>query len=381
MALKITDHQARFLRMSSQRLLHDDSPPSQNGAQVVKEVVGIQAQEQGAAFLSIQARNPALRAGALEHEFLVERTMIRSWFMRGTLHMVATEDVEWLLPLLSPFFIQQNQRRYKELGLDESSLILGVKIIRETLASHGPMTRQELAPYLTGKGINTQGQALIYLINRAALEGVLCLGPEVEGKQAYVLWDDWVGQDLKNFGKGGLGQFVERYLGCYGPASPPDFAAWSGLPLGRVRETWIHLEDRLIEIEFSGGYGFILSEQAPLLEEPYPDWLGVQLLPKFDTFLLGYKQRGLFIAPEHATRVNAGGGILRAVLLVNGSVQGTWKMVSKGKGVIVQVDPFTRLSPAARESLEVKVEGIGQFLGLEAALELVQLGVNNPAFS
>jgi hypothetical protein len=78
----------------------------------------------------------------------------------------------------------------------------------------------------------------------------------------------------------------------------------------------------------------------------------------------------LFIAPGHARRVNAGGGILKPVLLVNGSVQGTWKMVSKGKGVIVQVDPFTRLSPADREALAVKVEGIGQFLGLEAALEL-----------
>jgi hypothetical protein len=113
MALKITDHQARFLRMSSQRLMRDGSPPSHNGAQVVKEVVGIQAQEQGAAFLSIQARNPALKAGALEHEFLVERSMIRSWFMRGTLHLVATEDVEWLLPLLSPFFINRTSAGIK----------------------------------------------------------------------------------------------------------------------------------------------------------------------------------------------------------------------------------------------------------------------------
>jgi hypothetical protein len=370
MTLQITDHHARFLRMSTQRLLHDGTPTSKNGAQVVKEVVGIQAQEQGAAFLSIHARHPALRAGVLEHELLVERSLIRSWFMRGTLHLVATEDVEWLMPLLSPFFIKQNQRRYKELGLDESALTLGLKIIHETLASHAPMTRQELAPYLTGKGINTQGQALIYLINRAALEGVLCLGPEIEGKQAYVLWDDWVGQELKSIGKDGLGLLVERYLGSYGPASPPDFSAWSGLPLGMVRETWVRLEDRLIEIEFPGGNGFILSEQAPVLDEPYPDWLGVQLLPKFDTFLLGYKQRGLFIAPGHARRVNAGGGILKAVLLVNGSVQGTWKIISKGKAVIVQVDPFTRLSPADREALDVRVEGIGQFLGLEAALEL-----------
>jgi hypothetical protein len=370
MVLKITDHQARFLRMSSQRLLHDGSPPSKIGAQVVKKVVGIQAQEQGAAFLSIHARNPSLKAGALEHELLVERSLIRSWFMRGTLHLVATEDVGWLLPLLSPFLIKQNLRRYKELGLDESALALGVKIIRETLASHGPMTRQELAPYLAGKGLNTQGQALIYVINRAALDGVLCLGPEIEGKQAYVLWDDWVVQDLKNTGKDRLGLLVERYLASYGPAGPQDFAAWSGLPLGRVREGWIHLGDRLIEIEFPGGNGFILSEQAPIVEEPHPDWLGVQLLPKFDTFLLGYKQRGLSIAPKHARRVNAGGGILKPVLLVNGSVQGTWKMVSQGKGVLVQVDPFTRLFPADREALGVKVEGIGQFLGLEAALEL-----------
>jgi hypothetical protein len=369
MVFKISDLNARYLRMSAQGLMNLGAAPSLPANQVVKSVVGIQAQEQGAAFLSIHSRGPGLKITGVKKELLQERSIVQSWLMRGTLHLLATDDMDWLLPLLAPIFIKKNLRRYKELGLDEASIHRGVQIIREQLASHRPMTRHELAHGLLRQAVNTRGQALIYLINRAAWEGVLCLGPRIGGNQTYAYLPDWIGRSLRDGNEMAHGLLAERYLAAYAPAGPKDFGSWSGLPSNMVREAWAQLNDNLIEVEFPGGRSFILSDQASTLEDPVPDSLGVQLLPRFDTFLLGYADRNFFVADEHLRRVNAGGGILRPVLLVEGRVQGIWYLTHQKSGVKVQVETFNKLSGPQHELLLEEVESIGRFLNVEAVLQ------------
>jgi hypothetical protein len=370
MAFKISDHHARYMRMSAQRLTCDATAPSITGMQVVKEVLGVQAQEEGAAYLSIHSRSSGLSAAGVKNELLIERSMVRSWFMRGTLHLVATEDIDWLLPLLAPTFVQGNRRRYEELGLNESALQKGVGVIKDALSAHGPMTRHELAPHLMRQGVNTEGQALIYLINRAAWEGVLCLGSQVEGRQAYVLLSDWIGRDLNDQSRGGYGLLAERFLNAYAPASQKDFASWSGLPGSKVKEAWAQLEGKLIELEYPGGNGYILSNQAALVDKPAPEFLGVFLLPKFDTYLLGYEDRKLALSPEHVKRVNAGGGILRPILLVNGFVQGIWKINQRRNSIVVEVDLFNELSLTELQLVDEQVKMIGQFFEKDAGIYL-----------
>jgi hypothetical protein len=353
--------------MTAQNLLTTRS--SIKGTQVVQEILGIQAQEDRAAYLSIHSRSIGLDESSVKNELLSERTIIRSWFMRGTLHLVARQDLDWLLPLLAPIFISKNRRRYVELGLDENSIQKGVKIIQEALAAQGSMTRHELAPYLLRQGVSITGQALIYLINRAAWEGVLCLGPEIDGKQAYVLLADWIGRDLDNQLEGDYVRLVERFLNAYGPAGLKDFSAWSGLPISIAQAAWKQLEHKLIEMEYPSGSGYILPEQAEMFEEPAPESLGVCLLPKFDTYLLGYDDRDLMLPSEYTKRVNAGGGILRPVLLVNGCVQGIWKIIRTRNGILIQVEAFTELSPMDIQLLDMQVMSIEQFLEVHAELQ------------
>jgi hypothetical protein len=370
MGFKISDHQARYLRMSAQGIFDNHPGPLTQAATVVKNVVGVQAQDDGAAFLSIHARSSGLKATTVEKELFQERSMVRSWFMRGTLHLIATHDLDWLLPLLAPVFIKKNLRRYAQLGLDEAAIHRGVQRIREQLASCGPLTRHELASGIVQQGVNIAGQALFYLINRAAWEGVLCLGPMVGGKQTYALLCDWIGREL-TIGLESAGELlVKRYLAAYGPASLKDFVSWSGLPTSLVKETWVQLQDRLIEVEFPRGGGFILADQADGLDELSPDSLGVHLLPMYDTFLLGYADREFYVAGEYLKKVNAGGGILRPVLLVDGHVQGIWGIKHDVNGVIVQVEPFKQLSASHIKSLDAEVDGIGRFLDVEARLQI-----------
>jgi hypothetical protein len=371
MAYQISDQQARYLRLSAQRLVQDEVTDSSGGTEVVIRMVGIQAQEEGAAYLSIHSRSvTTTTADLISHALLNERSLIRSWFMRGTLHLVARDDLDWLLGLLAPMFIKKNQRRYEELGLEEASLSLGVRIIDQLLTSKGPMTRYDLAPHLARQGVNTEGQALIYLINRAAWEGILCLVPNIGGKQAYVSLRDWIGRDLVEGPQGGVAALAERYLAAYGPAGVSDFAAWSGLSMKLAKKAWKELDNRLVELEYPGGGGVILSEKAVGLEKTSNKPLGVRLLPKFDTFLLGYDDRSLFVSVEHLKRINAGGGILRPILLVNGRVRGTWRLIQNERGLKIDLEPFSELSSSELYWLGVEIESLAGFLETDVEYQL-----------
>ena len=113
-------------------------------AQVVKEVCGIQAQDASAATLAVRPRSVGLLVSDVEQARVHDRTIIRTWGPRGTLHLLASDDIGWLLPLFGPVFVAGDRRRREELGLSEDICVRGMRIIRNVLANQGPMTRAEL---------------------------------------------------------------------------------------------------------------------------------------------------------------------------------------------------------------------------------------------
>src|SRR6266704_3391087 len=194
MAISLSDDQVRLLRMRAQRLTLQ-SAGATSVAQAVKELCGIQAQDALAATLAVRARSTGLVAADVERARVQERTVVRTWGQRGTLHLLATEDLGWLLPLLGPVFVAPGRRRRAELGLDEDTCARGIHIIRNVLANQGPLTRAELVEQLAAHGLRLEGQARPYLLQRAALEGIICLGPDRVAEPTYVLLSEWVGQE------------------------------------------------------------------------------------------------------------------------------------------------------------------------------------------
>jgi len=153
----------------------------------VKQVCGIQAQDAPAATLAVRVRSAELVVADVEQARVQDRTIIRTWGPRGTLHLLATDDIGWLLPLLGPVFVAGDRRRREELGLDEDVCARGIHIIRNVLANQGPLTRAELFEQLANQGIYLEGQARPHLLGRAALEGLICLGPDRGTDPTYVL--------------------------------------------------------------------------------------------------------------------------------------------------------------------------------------------------
>jgi hypothetical protein len=282
----------------------------------VRETAGIQAQEPLAAMLSIRVRSRGLTRSDVERALVEERSIVRLWAMRGTIHLVPSEDAAWLVDLLGPLAMTGSRRRLEQLGVPEADRERALALMREVLAERGPLTRAELMEPLATAGITTEGQAAAHLPMLAALHGDVCFGPPRDGKQTYVLRDDWLGADLPRLPReGALRELMRRYVRAFGPAEPEDFAAWSGLPLRDARASWR------------------AGRRRRSVEPGPPD---VRLLPAFDTYLLGYRTREFCVPAQHARKVWPGGGIVRPAVIRNGHAAGTWRRTGRA----IEIEPF-----------------------------------------
>ena len=269
-------------------------------------------------------------------------------------------------------FVAGDRRRREELGLDEDVCARGIHIIRNVLANQGPLIRAELFEQLANQGIHLEGQARPHLLGRAALEGLICLGPDRGTDPTYVLLNDWIGQEHTGRSLSeddAYAELTRRYLSAYGPATPGDQAAWSGLPISKTRAAWQRIKGELLEVETASSSVWMLKSQEKPLDELLALTPLVRILPRFDIYLLGYQKRDLAVSPQYAKRINAGGGIVHPTVLVDGQIVGTWKSKREKNHFVVMVEPFEQLVPEIDEGLEAETEDIARFLDVKVRLE------------
>lgn len=297
----------------------------------VRALFGIQAQDRAAALLAVRARSDVPTASAV-----IDSGLVRTWAMRGTLHLLAADDLPTALAVFGPLNLKRGQRRLTQLGLPpdvaERSTALVVQIVRE----HGPLDRHELAARLRERGVPVaaEGQAPIHVVARAAHAGVLI--EVADGRYGPLDLGPLPDRDE------GLAAVARRYAEGHAPATAADFAAWSGLPVADVRAAWHEVDP------VDGDEG------------------GVRLLPAFDEWLLGWASRDLVLPAAHAKRVTPGGGIIRPVAIADGRIFATWRLDRAKRRI--ELDPFGRVTTAMRAGVEAEVAAIGAFLDLPLTL-------------
>lgn len=241
------------MRAGAQGLASGTGSSGRSPAGVVGAVCGVQAQDPQAAALSVRARSRGLSRADVVDALLDDRSIVRTWCQRGTFHLLAADDVRWLLALLGPVFVRSGRRRLRQLGLDEDASARGVRVIADAVARHGPLTRAELGGHLRRHGVAVEPgtQAVVHLARRAALEAEVCVGPQRHGTEAYVALRDWVDvgplSPAKNDELAAV-ELARRHLAAFGPAGPEDLASWSGLPMARARGAWARLAPELTEV-------------------------------------------------------------------------------------------------------------------------------------
>ena len=320
----------------------------------VRAALAIQAQDTRSSRLGVRARSEGLAVEDVVRACSQERSVVRTWAMRGTLHMVCAEDVRWLLSLLGPVIARKYDRRRAGLGLDAALCERILAAIPGVLADSGPLVRAELIDALIARGmaIDTSDQAPAHVVMLAALRGVVCRGPDRPDEEpTYVLLDDWLEPGAAPERDAALAELARRFRRSYGPADARDLSYWSGLPAADATRAFALAGPALPP---PGGD----TEEAP-----------PRLLPAFDGYLLGHRDRTPVVASEHASRLTSGSWILPTVI-AGGRAVGTWSRSRERDGLVVAVTPFDRLPRGSVRGLRAEAADVGRFLGAPARMEI-----------
>ena len=352
----------------SQRLLnqHIASPRCQHPADVVTALGAMQGQDFPGALWSIGLRLPDATEPSVEEAF-ARRKIVRTWMMRGTLHVVAAADVRWMLILLSPRIIANAAPRCRQLQLDDKIFGRCRKLFAQALKGDRQLTRDAMLELLEHEGISTAGQRGYHILWRMAQEGLICFGARSGKEHTFALLDDWVKPAKPMAREAALAELARRFFTGHGPATLADFVGWSGLKVAEARAGLDAIATKLSRQDIDGVTCWMPSN----VPEPKTSSQLVHLLPGFDEYLLGYKDRRAVLDARHAPKIVPGGnGMFLPTLIINGRVAGTWKRAFKKKSVVMAVSLFTALKKAEKESLAMAVERYGKFVGLPAGMTI-----------
>ena len=339
-------------RLTAQLLAGD---PAGDPVAVAERLLAIQGQDPRGARLAIRSRSTGLSAADIDRAMTDQRTLVIASLNRGTLHLVRSEDYHWLHALSAPGLFTGNARRLSQEGVSPEDAKRGVKVIEQSLANEGPLTRHQLRKRIAAVGIRTEGQAIVHLLGLAALRGLIVRGPMVGRQHAFVLVRDWLGESAPVDRDRALAELARRYLIGHAPADERDLAKWSGLPLRDVRVGLNAIAPQLSERED----GLLqLTRTRSVANLPPP-----RLLGQFDPVLLGWRSREPILG-THQTVVTVN-GLFRPFALVRGRAVATWS-ISGGK---VLLAPFGHLSRANRTALAVDGEDVMRFLASEQRSE------------
>ena len=301
-----------------------------------------------------------------------ERSLVRGWLMRGTLHLVAAEEYGWMLPLWSARHSSNARRRLGQLGMPPAVQDRALAVIERSLGSEGELSRPQLVARLAKAGIELTAEMRVHLMGLPVVEGLACIGPDRGASGSLVPAEDWLRRGAER-GRGwplavdsearevALAELARRYLGAFAPATERDFASWSGLPLRDCRVGLERIASELVEV---GEPLLALRGKVPRA----PRSPLVRLLGSFDTYLMGYASRAHAAHPEGERRILPGGGVLRPTICVDGRFVGLWASKRAGARLSVTLEPFERLSDAVLEGVAAEVADNGRFEGLTAAL-------------
>jgi len=341
-------------RLHAQRIT---APVAASPADAVRHMVALQAQDYHAALWAVGLRTGGATLAQVEGA-ITRCEIVRTWPMRGTLHLLARDDVRWMVALLAPRVQAANAARLaRDLDLDAATLARGRRAMEQALTHGMPVVRSELYARMEAAGIASANQRGLHLLNWLAHESVICQGPR-QGKQpTFVLMDAWVPPSAPLGRDEALHRLALRYLQGHGPATAADLAWWSGL----TQKDALHalaLANAEIERDMHGGTTWWWRTDAPAA----PRSRTIHLLPAFDEYLIGYRDRTPVLDAAHTRRVIGINGLVAATAIIGGRVVATWKRGGAGDDDVV-LDPLRALVDAEHAGLRRAATRWRRFLG------------------
>jgi winged helix DNA-binding protein len=369
--------QVAALRLERQHLV--ERLPADCLLDVVREHVGIQAQVMSLAELQLNARLDGLRPDDVRDALWGRRTLVKTWAMRGTLHLIASDD-------LASFVAAAPTRgqwggpawlKYFNVTTDELDLIF--RTVEDSLDAD-PMTRAELVDEVsraTGRpelGAKL-GSGWGSFLKPASHSGALVFGPDRGRNVTFVDPEDWLSRKVRRGASTeppqlALGGLVERFLRLFPGADQPGIGRWWG---GRATMRPVLKELDVAPVEIEGSTGLVMADDAAALAATKP-FKGVRLLPGFDAYVNDLPRRVDALLPvERHDDVHRVAGWVSPVVIVDGRVAGTWELASGKRGGIA-VRPFAKWSPSVTKAIGAEADRVAAFLDRPLTVEVDAAG-------
>ena len=340
---------------------------------------GAHAQVMSAAELSLGLRVTGATRADVAAALWEDRTLVKTFGPRGTVHLLPASDLPWWLAALGSVPKPGGHPDGVRLLPDEADAVVAAL---DAALREGDRTTEELDAYVAeacGPWAVEESMAAFggfwprwrQALGVAATCGVLCFGPNRGRKVTYASPSRWVGDlTLPEAAEAQLA-LLRAYLTAYGPATPAHLARWLATTPAWAEELFARAD--LEEVELEGELAWVWGGDAVFEAEEVP---AVRLLPYFDAFQVGSQPRRLLFpgrAAERAlARTQAGN---YPVLLLDGVVGGVWHQKRAGSRVPVRVEPLGRLTRAQRAALEVEVERVGTIVGARPELTVGPISV------
>ncbi|MBD0282490.1 MAG: AlkZ family DNA glycosylase [Thermoleophilaceae bacterium] len=370
----LTWRQALAWRMDRHYLVERARPAEMR--RVVARICGLHAQVMSSAELTLWARVSKLEREAVQSALWEERTLVKLWAMRGTLHLLPAEELGmWLAGLgTNRHFLKPVWLRNFDITREELEQL--IEAVGSALDGQ-LLTRAELAAEVArATGSESLGERLrqswgAYL-KPASFRGRLCFGPGEGQLVRFTRPASWLPGGMEPVDPDdALREITRRYLGAFAPATREDLGRWWGVSPAQAGRMLAVLGDEAVNVDVEGEACWMLADHAAEAARAMPANVA-RLLPGFDQWTIGASRSSpAQLDPEHKARVYRPQGWISPVLLVNGRMEGVWRHERKGRRLLVELEPFGKVPKWVRTQAEEEATRLVEFLGGERELSWV----------
>ncbi|MGA2741957.1 MAG: winged helix DNA-binding domain-containing protein [Bryobacteraceae bacterium] len=372
--MKLTWARAAAWRSGRHHL--DRRAPAGSMLAVASRLCGLHAQVMSSAELTLWARVEDLDRREVQQALWEDRTLVKTWAMRGTLHLLpAVELPLWHAALSTSRRYQRPALWQKHFGITMEELNRLTDAVATALEGR-LLTREELAREvgrLIGSaafGAKIGESSWGTILRPAAFAGRLCFGPSVGQRVRFTRPDTWLAASGCPVGPvvdpvAATAAVTRRFLEAHGPATYHDLARWWGgsSSVATARQWIAALGEEVTPVDLDGAQAWMLTSHVRELRELPPSRL-VRLLPGFDQYVVAASHHAEHLLPgDFRRRIYRPQGWISPVLLVNGRMEGIWRHEIKGSRIEVAIEPFVKAPVWVRRAAGQEAERLAAFLG------------------
>ncbi len=330
-------------------------------AEVVSKMAAIQAQDYEAALwaIGLRSRKGTTRDDVIES--LRKGENVRTWLMRGTLHISSPKDTRWLIEPTRESLQRTAAKREENRGLSKSAVERCKATLLNALQGGRAITRSEAYGLFEAAGVPSNNNLGYHMLYRAAWDGLICFGPQKGKEQTFVLLEEWAPDHTTYPEEDILKELALRYFSGHGPATLEDFVWWTGIRMNEARKGIEMASSKLTRVEMNGSSYYTRGKEA--VRE---GTLGrMFLLPGYDEYILGYRDRSMALGDISFRKIAHSNGVFLPVIVSGGRVVGTWKRQSKGKLIKILIQPFGRFGTHDLSKVNEAADDYRRFMGTD----------------